>query len=249
MKTTQYLVFISHKKDGHTNTINKSIHDVLGKVQGAMEFDKVDTSLLSKIETLVEALNDGDDIWTELNGDTWITITRCDIEEPIDASLPLPLKERIRVLSEAEAIGHMVCDDELINYYNFMLAENVFKIATIVELFEHHPTENVIDTVNVLETFAVSIIKEMTVSDLLDVIASRAVEAGAVDSKSQLSLLALKSIGGGARDSFGHNFEDTDECFGNIDDFDVKECGIDNSVITDYLEKASSFGISYVNGY
>lgn len=89
---------------------------------------------------------------------------------------------------------------------------------------------------------------EMTVDDLLAEIAHRAVEAGAVDSKSQLALLALKDMGASARDSFGHNIEDTDEVFGCIEDFsDDMFCG--NADDREYLKKASAFGISYVNAY
>jgi hypothetical protein len=311
MHTTkpQYLVFISHKKDGHTNTIVNSAIEAWWAIQGILEEEEF-TAIKSKLEVDIDALADGQDMYQEFKDGTWTTITRRDIEIPISkiigvdgrelnailvglrqlqehgyikeylneetpldndeidelcdmlnvveptkkqAVLPQSLKDRIRILSEAEAIGHMVCDDELINYDDFMSADNVFKIATIVDIFENYPTESiqehVDDTASVLEAFATSAINLMSVSDMMEIISQRAVDAGAVDSKGELALLAIKSMVSAEKSGLGHDVSETDEVFVYIEDFDDEYYCSENPEMGEYLHKASEFGISYVNGH
>lgn len=160
-------------------------------------------------------------------------------------TLTQSLKDRIRILSEAEAIGHMVCDDEPINFDDFMKADDVFEVATICELFEHHVTdaiqEHVNDTASVLETFANNIINTLTTSDMLDIIGQRAYDAGVVSSRGNICLTSIHSITASQRDTAercsGASSVNDEEVFINTEEYD----GNDEIVLN-----AAKFGVSYV---
>lgn len=97
------------------------------------------------------------------------------------------------------------------------------------------------------------IIKALTVQELLDEIATRAVEAGAIDSKSQLALLALKSMSASEKDQvanrFGNHIENTDEVFAGIEDYSDQWNEENAPEMYSQFLRASQFGISYINGY
>ncbi len=94
-----------------------------------------------------------------------------------------------------------------------------------------------------------ALMESLSVSDLLEEIARRAFEEGVVESKDQLTLLALKQIPGGARNSLGSNLEYKEEFLAFIGDHYQNCNDCDDNELLGYIQKASIFGISYVNGY
>lgn len=181
------------------------------------------------------------------------------VVEPIKKQVVLPrsLVDRIRGMAEANAIATYTCDSEAVPYGEFMAAEDVHEIASIWEPFQHDNTEeikeNVENEADSLVGFADAIINTMSVEDMMDIIAQRAVDAGAVDTKSELALLALKSMGASEKDALnggiGHYISDTDEVFVYIEGLDDESLEEEVEDLYDQLQKASEFGISYVNGY
>jgi len=189
---TQYLVFISHKKDGQANTIQNSAENAYWAVQGALEQEEFLT-VRSEIEASINALADGENMWREFKDGTWVTITRRDVIEIIQkqTTRPQPLADRIREMAERVAIGTYTCDDDPVSYNDFMSSEDVHEIASIWEPFQHDDTEtiqeNVENEADSLVGFAEAIINTMTVSDMMEIISQRAVDAGVVESKSEFA--------------------------------------------------------------
>lgn len=126
------------------------------------------------------------------------------------------LQDRIRILSEAEAIGHMVCDDE--------------------------PIQNHVDeTSSVLQAFANNIINTLTTNDMIDIIGQRAYNAGVVNSRGNICLTSIHSITASQRDASercnGTSPVNDGDVFINTEEYD----GDDEIVIN-----AAKFGVSYV---
>jgi hypothetical protein len=114
--------------------------------------------------------------------------------------------------------------------------------------------DNQLDTLKSAVSSAITlsnlVLEELTTELLIEELARRAVDAGAVDSTSQFALLALKSMDCRQRDSIGNKIEgDPGEIFLNLEDYAEDDDVTGDTEIDEQFKKAYDFGISYLNGY
>ncbi|MFA6608864.1 MAG: hypothetical protein WCT07_03065 [Candidatus Paceibacterota bacterium] len=248
MKTQKFLVFISHKKDGHTNTIQNSADEAYWAVQGALEQEEFLT-VCSEIEASINALTDGEDMWREFKDGTWVTITRRDVIETIQKQItliqPQSLTDRIREMAEGKAVGDYTSQDNTVSYERFMASKNVHRITSIWEPFETDVTENIQNNVKNdarnLVGFANAVINTMATNDMIDIIGQRAYDAGVVNCRGNICLTSIHSITASQRDTAercnGTSPVNDGDVFINTEEYDGSD---------EIVKNAAKFGVSYV---
>ncbi len=163
------------------------------------------------------------------------------------------LTKKIRALAEAEALGHVVCNqqDDL-TYDGFMEAENVHEYADIwgpVSGLSSEDLQEMCETeADIFVGFAEAVIRTMTVDDLLKEIRSRNTEKAIIVWSSEDVLGVAEKMGEVLSE------QEVRDVLSLIEKWHDAEYGITwetlrSSVDCVISKRASAFGISYVNGY
>lgn len=157
-----------------------------------------------------------------------------------------PLHKRIREYCEEMAVGLYVPTEERPKYDDLMDADDIWKIAQIWEPFAHRNDSSIKDLVcdeaDRLEAFAKEVIKEMSVAELLEEIARRAVQHGIVETSGNVRLLAIRGMSDTEKDIL-----EEEEGLWAIG-FDEVIVKTENCTVDGHIKKMGEFGINYVHG-
>ncbi|MDD4969786.1 MAG: hypothetical protein PHT07_10205 [Paludibacter sp.] len=231
------------------------VHLVFGGISSVTPFEDKKAMEAHVLEWVNKNCPEGVSFTDPYEGVEWFSENSDKVEEGItiddytlqpSAFESVSFKERIRALSENMAVGFYISDDEAPSFDSIMEAESVFDIATVWEPFEQENSDAIKNLISKdaerLEEFAEAVVHSMSIGELMDEVAQRAQAEGIVESRGNICLLSIKSMGDSEKDecersgAWGLRNDDV-----MIDTDEYK--GTD-----EYLMKAKAFGIDYVHG-
>lgn len=230
------------------------IHLVFGGISNIKTFEDKQLMEASVLEWVNSNSPDGVLFDNPYEGVEWFKENSDKVQEGIvihdevlgTAPLPDPLHKRIREYCEDMAVALYVPTEEHPKYDELMEAENIWDIAQVWEPFAHRNDASIKDLIcdeaDRLEEFAKEVIKEMSVSELLDEIARRAVKYGIVETSGNVHLLAVRGMSDTEKDILE---EEKGLWAIGFDEVIVKT---ENCTSDAHVKRMGEFGIGYVHG-
>lgn len=230
------------------------IHLVLGGISNIKTFEDKQQMEASVLEWVNSNSPDGVNFADPYEGIEWFKENSDKVEEGIvihdevlaSSPLSVPLGERIREHCKEMAVRFYTGDGSTVGYGDAMEADNIFNITSVWEPFERRESDEVKDLIadeaDRLEALGEKIISMMSVEEMLDEIANRAVKNGIVEAKENVQLLAVRGMSDTEKDIL----EEEEGLWAiGFNEVIVKTT---NCIAHEQIKKMGEFGIRYVHG-